>query len=315
MMQLTRLAEPAIEPISIEQLSGWSQAAISSTTNDLDSDAQVLLLEMLRDSRDRVERFLGRALIRRSFKATFDAEDLQDAEGVEVFRLFLPIGPLVTLDTATFTDEDDVESSLLADLTAVPGNPGYIILKADEEWPTYPRERACLTLTFTAGDATGLAPIAVTCTNTTAATVTGSDFSVTATYGCTYFFAATHNPMTFTIYGDTLASFTGETSISATTLEEGKATTVTIAAPTKTYYRVKCNAAGVTQTATGTVSGYNGVIAPNIKTAIKELTTHFYNHRGSGLFAGAGGFKGEVPDTVPKILRRITGFCTRRRIL
>jgi hypothetical protein len=315
MMQLTRLTEPSIEPISIEQLSGWSQAAISATTNDLDTDAQTLLLEMLTDARDRVERFLGRALIRRSFKVRFDAEDLVDSEGVELFRLYLPIGPLVTLDAATWTDEDDVESTITSYFTAVAGNPGYIILKADQEWPTYPRERSCLTIQFTAGDAEGLAPIAVTCTSTAAAVVTGSDFNTTATYGCTYFFAATHHPMTFTIYGDTLASFTGETSISATTLDEGKATTVAITAPTKTYYRVKCNAAGVSQTATGTVSGYNGVIAPNIQTAIKELTTFSYNHRGSGLFAGAGGFKGEVPDVIPKILNRIVGFCTRRRIL
>jgi uncharacterized phiE125 gp8 family phage protein len=45
-----------------------------------------------------------------------------------------------------------------------------------------------------------------------------------------------------------------------------------------------------------------------LRTALKALCMHYYLHRGEGLFTGAGGWKGEVPEEVERILRRVAMY-------
>lgn len=45
-----------------------------------------------------------------------------------------------------------------------------------------------------------------------------------------------------------------------------------------------------------------------LRTALKALVMHYYLHRGEGLFTGAGGWKGEVPEEMERILRRVSMY-------
>lgn len=130
------------EPVTVAEARAFCQLDPDADTADL-----TLLIPAVRDV---IERLYGLALTERTIEVSYDREELQRV--IEV-----PVSPLVTLRTVAFADVDDVETQLDAEAMAallranVLAQPGELILKAGQAWPTDLRREQALTLTAVVG--------------------------------------------------------------------------------------------------------------------------------------------------------------------
>ena len=137
-MSLTRIIDPAVEPLSIDE--ARSQARLDGA-----SDQDLDLLEFLRGARDQAEQFTRRALITQTWRLTIDNAF---PDTIELWRT-----PVQSITSITYLDSDSVEqtvdSSLYqSNLTVAPAiiKPTY-----NGTWPTPYAVLGAVNVTFVAG--------------------------------------------------------------------------------------------------------------------------------------------------------------------
>ncbi len=208
MISVVQLTQPAVEPVTIEDLGNWADAAIADINGTPDEKAQEILEGLIADQRQALEMELGRATVNSTWKVTLDRDDVKA-------EIVLPVPPLVSVTTVvTYDSEDAATTNATTVYQTIAGNPGRIVLREGQTWPTDLREYAAMEISITAG------------------------------------------------YGTDPTSVPGP-----------------------------------------------------LRVAIKQLATFFYRaDRGTGMFEGTGGFKGEIPDQVAKIFRRLGAYDARAKV-
>src|SRR5512136_1143373 len=97
MRQVTRLTQPVVEPLEVEDLDIWTGASVADVDGTLTTPDSTLLETLIADAREMLENFLGRAFLTSTWRYTLDAVDVED-------EIVLPRPPLVSVQSITATD-------------------------------------------------------------------------------------------------------------------------------------------------------------------------------------------------------------------
>jgi uncharacterized phiE125 gp8 family phage protein len=147
MRQLTRLTQPALEPLEVEDLAAWVGASLATADGAISVSDSVILEALIIEQREFLENWLGRALISSTWRMLLSADEVQS-------EIMLPMPPLVSVESVTVTDYLDASTVVSpADVYVVlPGENGRISLRYDAVWSDSPlREAAAMQIDFTAG--------------------------------------------------------------------------------------------------------------------------------------------------------------------
>lgn len=308
MIQIERVTQPAVEPVALADALLWVTPTVSAVTGAYDGRDEKVVSDLLSEARELIEDSLRRSLVVTTWKATLDAEDYYDADGNIRQVIYLPVSPLVAVTSVSFTDVEDVTTTVSPSAYYyIAGECGFVGLNDGEEWSEdEPRSHACLVIQFTAGHATAVGPITQTSTNTETV-VTGGTLDARTSKSVRYDIKAATKSIIWTVYGSDAADFTGETAaagpegISADLWERW-----TLRQATKSYYRVKIKSQTSGEHGVATLTGLIGAMPGTILIAIRELVTFWYRNRGEGTVTNRiSGGNVEVPAQVQKVLERV----------
>ena len=134
-LSLIVVTEPTVEPITLAELKEHLRI------DGVEQDAY--LTALITSARQRVERYLNRALITQTLRLTLD----KAGERIE-----LPRAPLLTISNIKVYGDTNVESTVSADIyfANLDTEPGLVQLKTSSVWP-YHRESASFKVNYTAG--------------------------------------------------------------------------------------------------------------------------------------------------------------------
>jgi len=148
MRQVTRLTQPAVEAVEVEDLDIWTGASVSDVDGTLAIPDSGLLEGLIADAREMVENYLGRVLLTSTWRYLLDAVDIED-------EIVLPRPPLVSVQSITATDYLDTATVVdpATVYTVLPSTEtGRVFLKYGMLWlNTTLRDSAALQIDFTAG--------------------------------------------------------------------------------------------------------------------------------------------------------------------
>lgn len=139
-LKITVVTPPAVEPATLDELK--SHLRIDHVDED------VWLRNALEEARERVEGYLGRALITQTLERALDWQP----QGTVIE---LPRPPLQSVTSVTFYDEDDAATVVDSGEYVVDtrSTPGRVTLKAASTWPALTERRVsnCVIVRYVAG--------------------------------------------------------------------------------------------------------------------------------------------------------------------
>jgi uncharacterized phiE125 gp8 family phage protein len=140
MKVLTRVTQPDVEPVEIEDVEAWIPVTEGSDDG--------VLTALIARAREELEDHLGRCFVESEWQLTLDADDLTDLREIR-----LPRPPLISIDSVTFYDIDGTSTTIDSSTYywTQTGEIGRLRLKHDEDWPSNPREVSALVIAFTSG--------------------------------------------------------------------------------------------------------------------------------------------------------------------
>ncbi len=145
MKRLARLTEPLLEPLAVEELEWWADTAISDVDGIADVATSEALEGVITDQRQFLETELGRATVNATWKLSLDDCDVRG-------EITIPMPPLVSVESITTYDTDDVPYIVPTIVyQVVPGDPGCVVLRYCQVWPSSLRENVAMEIAFTAG--------------------------------------------------------------------------------------------------------------------------------------------------------------------
>lgn len=330
MITWTRVAQPTVEPVMLDDVMAWASVGIDDMVGAVDAQVRELIRELVPEQREAIERYTDCVLVVGSFVIVYDREDIVHSGTRRMHPLLsagqlavllpgfygqiqgfleIPIRPLVTVTRVTATDIDGTDTVIPStDYFVIAGEYGKIVLRPGCTWGVTLRTEACIKVECTAGYATPVVPVQQTSTDTVAV-ITGSEVDATLGLPVRYGFeTVTGNPVSFAVYGSTLANYSDEVAVRALAgVSVGNTSHLTLPVPTKDYYRVKIQSTALGKAGEAVVSGLSGAIPGPLVLAVRELVRYYFMHRGDGLFVGVGGFKGVAP-TPDVIFNKIDSY-------
>jgi uncharacterized phiE125 gp8 family phage protein len=125
-MSTKLITEPAVEPVSLEDMQEHLRVETDGTNPDDD-----VITTLISVAREFVERFSNRALITQTWELALDA--FPDCDYIA-----LPYPPLQSVTSVKYYDTDETESTFSSDDYQVDtySEPGRIVLAYGEVWPS-----------------------------------------------------------------------------------------------------------------------------------------------------------------------------------
>jgi uncharacterized phiE125 gp8 family phage protein len=125
-MSTKLITEPAVEPVSLEDMQEHLRVETDGTNPDDD-----VILALISVAREFVERFSNRALITQTWELALDAFPCCD-------HIVLPYPPLQSIFSLKYYDTDETELTISSDNYQLDTylEPGKIILAYGEVWPS-----------------------------------------------------------------------------------------------------------------------------------------------------------------------------------
>lgn len=134
------ITPPTVEPITVEEAMAFIR---------VDDDEETPIIgSLIKMAREYVELHTGRALIRQTWKATFDSWPRLTR------RITLDKLPLISVDSVTYYDADNVAGTVFTDFVSELGDgatPGFIERDFAAEWPDVYSRKNAISITFKAG--------------------------------------------------------------------------------------------------------------------------------------------------------------------
>jgi len=134
------ISGPANDSVLIED--AWAQARIDE--GELEPGS--MLASMVTVAREHMERGLNVAIGEQVYKLTMECWPTEA-------RFELLPAPLVSVESITYYDEDDIEQTLATTVYRAHTHlrPGFVELQEDEEWPALKARADAVSINFTAG--------------------------------------------------------------------------------------------------------------------------------------------------------------------
>jgi hypothetical protein len=156
-MALTLVTAPDLEPITL------TEAKDHLRVDDANSDA--LISELVAAARRTAEKWLRRALITQTWRLTLDTFPVENRMGwwdgvregavidLPKTAVEIPLPPLQSVTSVTTYAQDDASSVFSSANYRVDtaNEPGRIVVKADQSWPTGLRNANAVEIVFVAG--------------------------------------------------------------------------------------------------------------------------------------------------------------------
>lgn len=135
-MGLVRTVEPVLEPATLQEVK--THARVVHTQED------VYIESLIRSARDYAEMFTRRAIITQTWALTLP--------GFPHF-ITLPSPPLQSVSSIQYVDQDGNTQTLSTDVYDVDTTvePGRVVLKFNQSWPSTRDDIAAVTVTYVAG--------------------------------------------------------------------------------------------------------------------------------------------------------------------
>ena len=164
MAGLEVVTAPDTLPISLAEAKAFLRIDISSD--------DTLITTLIESAKDYAEEYLGRSLINTTFKLSLDGfiedqvpikEGLYTAPYLSFYKQYIPLArpPLVSVTHIKTFDDDNTESTFASSKYHVDKarNPGRVVLKDGETWPTGLRTANGVEITYVAGYGTAASDI------------------------------------------------------------------------------------------------------------------------------------------------------------
>jgi hypothetical protein len=314
MIRVTRLADPPVEPIFLDEALNWASVSVVSMQGGVDPRAREQVRDLIPEQRESVEIYTGRVLVAGDFIVTVDDEDIGGRHflAVQPYRVgevdladvreqgsfWLPISPVLSVSQITATAPDGTVSVVDSSVySLILGEYPRIALIPGQSWPSPLQRQASLTVYCHGGYAFPIGPIQQASTDDLAV-VTGSEVAI-ADVGSPLRFGfevPSGAAVNWSIFGAPDKTFVTEQVVrAAATIQPGN-TDHALVMPGFTNYRVKIQSAAAGAPGAVALSGLGGMMPTPLRLAIRQLVRYYFEHRGNQLYIGQGGFKGIAPS-------------------
>ena len=313
MIRVTRVADPPVEPIFLDEALNWASVSVISSSNSIDPRVREQVRDLIPEQREAVEDYTGRVLVGGDFSITVDDEDIGGrhflavqpylvgqvdlADVREQGSFWLPITPVASVSQIVATAPDGTTSVVDPSVyELIPGEYPRIALIPGQSWPSPLQRQASLTVYCHGGYAVPVGPIQQASTDVETV-VTGSAVAL-ASVGSPLRFGfevPAGAAVNWTIYGAPDNTFAAAKVVRAPTTVQPGNTDHALVMPGFSNYRVTVQSAASGAPGTGALSGLGGVMPTRLRLAIRQLVRYYFDHRGNQLYIGAGGFKGVAP--------------------